>query len=56
MHRRWGLTFDMSGRPRPAQLALGCPLDGGDRRPCEERDTLPESAWHLAFKDRMRVN
>jgi hypothetical protein len=23
------LTFDMSGRPQTAKLAVGCPLDGG---------------------------
>ena len=23
-----GLTFDMSGRRKPAKLAFGCPLDG----------------------------
>src|SRR5664279_5013152 len=29
--RARGLTFDMSGRLGPAQLAQGCPLDGGVR-------------------------
>jgi hypothetical protein len=27
-----GLTFDVSGRPKAAKQALGCPLDGGVRR------------------------
>ena len=27
--RNWDLTFDMSGRPQTAKLAVGCPLDGG---------------------------
>ena len=29
---KWDLTFDMSGRLGPVQLAQGCPLDGGVRR------------------------
>ena len=32
------LTFDMSGRLGPAQLAQGCPLDGGVRA---QRDFCP---------------
>ena len=32
------LTFDMSGRRKPAQLAFGCPLDGGVRCLSAEHD------------------
>ena len=39
--RLWGLTFDMSGRPKAAKQALGCPLDGGVR-PHNHRRTF---AW-----------
>jgi len=31
---KWHLTFDVSGRPQTAKLAVGCPLDGGVRFHC----------------------